>query len=157
VRAARVRRGCHPQRHGSKRSLLPSHPDDLNPSTHLAMKFWQGPSPAEATAAFLLLATPAMSMLKCEDMVADDHKFNLKPLGGPHSVTVSRAAAGNYHNTTYTVDLCASLKWNDAAPKEHQCPQDSRGTPSLSISCYSLSVIPQVFTCRMTPNLRVSL
>lgn len=87
------------------------------------MKFSQIHSPA---AAALLLATPALSMLDCNKIVASGRKYDLSALGGPHSVTVSRPIGPNFHNTTFTTDICRSLKWKDGVSKEERCPLNTR-------------------------------
>jgi hypothetical protein len=87
------------------------------------------PLGADPTAALLLvlLASPAAAMLDCHKIIAKGRKFDLSKLGGPHSVTVSRAVGPNYHNTTYTTDICAGLKRKDKVGKEEQCPHGTRG------------------------------
>lgn len=82
----------------------------------------------EASAALLLslLATPAASMLHCDNIVASGTKFDLSPLSGPHSVTVSRFDSGNYHNTTYTTDICRALKRKGDVDLEKQCFNGAR-------------------------------
>ncbi|KAH6656887.1 autophagy-related protein 27 [Truncatella angustata] len=87
------------------------------------MKFSQIRSPA---AAALLLAAPAASWLDCKKIVASERKFDLSPLGGPHSVTISQPVGPNFHNTTFTTDICRGLKRKDDVSKTEQCPHSTR-------------------------------
>lgn len=79
-----------------------------------------------AAAAALLLATPAVSMLQCNRIIASERKFDLSPLGGPHSVTISRQVGPNFHNTTFTTDICRGLKRKTDVSKDEQCPHSTR-------------------------------
>ncbi|KAK8025427.1 Autophagy-related protein 27 [Apiospora arundinis] len=83
---------------------------------------------ADATLLLLLLAPAANAMLQCESIVADGKKFNLKPLGGAHSVVVSQldSLGTNYVNTTYTTDICQALKRKGDVDRKLQCPQGTR-------------------------------
>ncbi|KAH7320873.1 autophagy-related protein 27 [Stachybotrys elegans] len=68
------------------------------------------------------------SVLKCNDIIAGDHKFDLSKLGGPHSVVTSRLdqVTGNHFNTTYTLDICDTLKKSGKAKKTEECPNGTR-------------------------------
>lgn len=88
--------------------------------------------PTAALVLLVLLASPAAA-LHCNKIVAQGRKFDLSKLGGPHSVTVSRAVGPNYHNTTYTTDICAGLKRKDKVGKEEQCIIGTRGMYSLRL------------------------
>lgn len=87
------------------------------------------PGAADATLLLLLLAPAANAMLQCESIVADGKKFNLKPLGGAHSAVVSQldSLGTNFINTTYTTDICQSLKRKGDVDRKLQCPQGTRG------------------------------
>lgn len=65
-------------------------------------------------------------MLNCESVVADKQIFNLKALGGPHSIMTSRILDGKVHNMTYTVDICRSLGKKKGAKKGEECPNGTR-------------------------------
>lgn len=77
----------------------------------------------------LLAPLPGSAMLDCKKIVVDDHKFNLDKLGGPHSVVTTQwnAIAETHINTTYTLDICNTLKKSGDAPKSEQCPMGTRG------------------------------
>ncbi|KAI2642330.1 autophagy-related protein 27 [Xylaria nigripes] len=78
-----------------------------------------------ADAAFLLTLLapfPTAAMFRCDHVVADGQQYNLKALGGPHSVVTSRVDGSRIHNTTYTIDICAPLKKKDG----DQCPNYTR-------------------------------
>lgn len=77
----------------------------------------------------LLAPLPGSAMLDCNKIVVDDHKFNLEKLGGPHSVVTTQwnAIAETHINTTYTLDICNTLKKSGDAPKSEQCPMGTRG------------------------------
>lgn len=79
-----------------------------------------------AAAALLVLATPAVSMLDCTKIVASERKFDLSPLSGPHSVTISQQLGRNFHNTTFTTDICRGLKRKTDVDKSEQCPHGTR-------------------------------
>ena len=86
---------------------------------------------AQASAFFvslLLAPLPASAMLHCENVLIEGHSFNLKELGGPHSVVTSRweDSSQTHYNTTYTVDICEGLS-KGGGKKEEQCPTGTRG------------------------------
>ncbi|KAI8958869.1 autophagy-related protein 27 [Daldinia sp. FL1419] len=74
----------------------------------------------------LLAPLPTSAMLNCESIVADNQKFNLKALGGPHSIMTSRILDGKVHNMTYTVDICRVLGKKKGAKKGEECPNGTR-------------------------------
>ncbi|KAI1652044.1 autophagy-related protein 27 [Daldinia loculata] len=74
----------------------------------------------------LLAPLPTVAMLNCESVVADKQIFNLKALGGPHSIMTSRILDGKVHNMTYTVDICRSLGKKKGAKKGEECPNGTR-------------------------------
>ncbi|CAI4211863.1 unnamed protein product [Parascedosporium putredinis] len=81
---------------------------------------------ADALLLSVLLATPATSMLYCDNILVDGYGFNLEKLGGPHSVVTTLREPPSYSNTTYTVDICKPLKKSGDAPKNEQCPNGTR-------------------------------
>ncbi|TDZ15106.1 Autophagy-related protein 27 [Colletotrichum orbiculare MAFF 240422] len=85
------------------------------------------PRPEAAFLLALLFSTPAAAaVIDCEHIRVDDVSFNLKPLGGPHSVVTSRWHPPTFTNTTYTVDICKPLKRKGDVKKEEQCPNGTR-------------------------------
>ncbi|CAH0002013.1 unnamed protein product, partial [Clonostachys byssicola] len=78
----------------------------------------------------LLAVSPASStnILHCDNLVVDKHKFDLSALTGPHSVVTSRynSIADNYHNTTYTLDICRPLKKTGSGKKGEECPNGTQ-------------------------------
>ncbi|KAL2205143.1 hypothetical protein CC79DRAFT_980805 [Sarocladium strictum] len=85
--------------------------------------------------ASLLLASSCAqaASLDCEKIRTDGHTFNLKPLGGPHSVVTSRwePSSETHYNTTYTIDICQPLKKSGKAKKTEECPN---GTHACAIT-----------------------
>ncbi|KAI1120640.1 autophagy-related protein 27 [Nemania abortiva] len=91
------------------------------------MKFSTIPFADAALVFSLLLAPlPTAAMFDCNRVVSDGQQFDLKGLGGPHSVVTSEINSGIMHNTTYTVDICANLKKKGNAKVSEQCPTGSR-------------------------------
>ncbi|KAK0386373.1 hypothetical protein NLU13_6210 [Sarocladium strictum] len=83
----------------------------------------------ELLISLLLVAAPSQQAgLDCEKIRVDGHTFNLKPLGGPHSVVTSRwePSSETHFNTTYTVDICQPLKKSGKAKKTEECPNGTR-------------------------------
>lgn len=87
----------------------------------------------ELFTSLLLAAAPAQALLDCEKLRVDGHTFNLKPLGGPHSVVTSRwePIPETHLNTTYTVDICQPLKKSGKGKKNEECPN---GTQACAIT-----------------------
>ena len=79
---------------------------------------------------FLLAPLPSAAMFRCDNVVSDGQAFNLKALGGPHSVVTSQDNGNHLINTTYTIDICAPLKKKGSVPKGEACPNGSRGKSS---------------------------
>ncbi|KAL5625296.1 hypothetical protein BROUX41_005356 [Berkeleyomyces rouxiae] len=84
-----------------------------------------------AAATALLLApvtTVAAASLQCDNVLVDNHKYDLSALRGPHSVVTSISEKNAVYNTTYTLDLCAPLKRVDdsSIPANEQCPEGTR-------------------------------
>lgn len=97
------------------------------------MKFTSIPTAAGGDAGLLLsllLLVPqqAAAMFRCNHIVADNQRYNLEALDGAHGVVISKDEGASYLNTTYTVDICRSLKKKGDVPKNQQCPNGSRGT-----------------------------
>ncbi|RYC60970.1 hypothetical protein CHU98_g5222 [Xylaria longipes] len=91
------------------------------------MKFSTIPYADAALVISLLLAPlPTAAMFSCEKVVSDGQQFNLKALGGPHSVVTSEVTGDRIHNTTYTVDICAPLRKKSGTKKTDQCPNGTR-------------------------------
>jgi autophagy-related protein 27 len=78
------------------------------------------------------------SLITCDTILAGNHKYNLDPLKGPHSVTISHFENGNYHNWTYTADICSPLK---KKPKEGE--EGAKGCPKGTRVCAIERVISQ--------------
>jgi autophagy-related protein 27 len=90
-------------------------------------------SHAEATAAIfvafaLLPATTAM--FDCRNFVVNRQKFDLSPLGKPHSVVTTMDTPPTVTNTSYTVDICHALKRKGDVPMKDQCPGGTNGVHS---------------------------
>ncbi|KAK4224935.1 autophagy-related protein 27 [Podospora fimiseda] len=87
-------------------------------------------TPSSATALLLstlLLSTASASTpFSCDSVKVDDQTFNFKSLAGPHTVVTHEYVPPTYHNTTYTLDLCAPLKRKSDVKKEEACPTGTR-------------------------------
>ncbi|KAK6203727.1 type II membrane protein [Pestalotiopsis sp. IQ-011] len=82
---------------------------------------------SQIQSAAILLASPAAGLLlSCDNIVASSRKYDFSKLGGPHSVTVSHQVGPNFHNTTFTTDICYNLKRKNDVAKEEQCPHSTR-------------------------------
>lgn len=80
-----------------------------------------------AGAALLFAPLASAAGLQCDSIVVENHKYDLSPLRGPHSVVTTIAEAHAVYNTTYTLDLCAPLKRaGDNIPATEQCPAGTR-------------------------------
>ncbi|KAG9244367.1 autophagy protein-like protein Atg27 [Calycina marina] len=85
--------------------------------------------PLEATiiSTLLLPFLATAQGLDCEHLRADKIGFNLKKLGGAHSVVHNVDHGGiSTTNTTYTLDICRPLGKVKSIPAEKQCPNGSR-------------------------------
>jgi hypothetical protein len=83
-----------------------------------------------ATFASLLLLAPGASAadtFSCDKLEVGQHKYNFHALAGPHTVVTHEYARPTFHNTTYTLDLCAPLQRKGEVPKEEACPEGTRG------------------------------
>ncbi|PGH28237.1 hypothetical protein AJ80_00128 [Polytolypa hystricis UAMH7299] len=71
---------------------------------------------------FLLAPTLSASItLDCSHIRVDGTSWNLKALGGPHSVSHIVENALDTTNTTYTLDLCKPLKETECKTGTHVC------------------------------------
>ncbi|KAF3811885.1 Autophagy-related protein 27 [Colletotrichum gloeosporioides] len=85
------------------------------------------PRPQAALLLACLFSSPALAAtIDCEHIRVDDVSFNLKALGGPHSVVTSRWHPPTFTNTSYTVDICKPLKRKGDVKKDEQCPNGTR-------------------------------
>ncbi|KAL2258339.1 hypothetical protein VTK26DRAFT_8384 [Humicola hyalothermophila] len=84
-----------------------------------------GTATAAATAT---TAAAAAAPFDCEKVVEADggHTYNLRGLAGPHTVVTHEYARPTFHNTTYTLDLCAPLRQKGEVPPEEACPDGTR-------------------------------
>lgn len=80
------------------------------------------PSISILTSWLLLPAAISAVTLDCENIVADNQKFNLKALGGPKDVHWVKPEPPGYLNTTWTIDICQQLKKPKEGDKAHSCP-----------------------------------
>ncbi|KAF2767885.1 hypothetical protein EJ03DRAFT_246823, partial [Teratosphaeria nubilosa] len=57
----------------------------------------------------------------CSHVRADGQSFDLSALGGPKAVHWQQWEPPSISNTTFTIDLCKTLKKNSSIPNEEQC------------------------------------
>ncbi|KAJ4306669.1 type II membrane protein [Collariella sp. IMI 366227] len=76
-------------------------------------------TPTTPTAAAALDSTA----LTCDNLLVDNQKYDLRALAGPHTVVTSEHTPPTYHNTTYTLDLCAPLVRKGEVPRGERCDQ----------------------------------
>ncbi|KAF9639176.1 Mannose-6-phosphate receptor binding protein [Lasiodiplodia theobromae] len=87
---------------------------------------------ATMTAAAALLLTAAFPslvagvMFDCKDVVVDGTRYDFHELGGPRSVYFTEKQPPAVLNTTFTVDICKSLKPIKGVDKKDQCPTGTR-------------------------------
>ncbi|KAI5367511.1 Putative mannose-6-phosphate receptor binding domain superfamily, MRH domain-containing protein [Septoria linicola] len=74
----------------------------------------------------LLPAAISAVTFDCENIVADEQKFNFKALGGPKDVHKLVPDQFTVVNTTFTIDLCDTLKKPKGEESKHSCPNGSR-------------------------------
>lgn len=65
--------------------------------------------------------------LDCDDVVVDGRRYNLRSLGGPHSVHWIQETPPSLSNFTFTLDICKPLKRTKHVPKKDECPSGTRG------------------------------
>lgn len=78
-----------------------------------------------STLLFPIIAA-AVGNIDCTRIVVDKTNFNLKELGGPHSVVHGVDEGPSFSNTTYTIDLCRPLGKAKNVNSEDQCPSNTR-------------------------------
>lgn len=86
------------------------------------MKLSSSPISIPSPLLLLLLAPSASATFDCKNIVADNVKFNLGELKGAHTVLTTEFTPPSFHNTTFTVDICAPLKRVKDVKKEEKCP-----------------------------------
>ncbi|TKA71873.1 hypothetical protein B0A49_04521 [Cryomyces minteri] len=85
------------------------------------------PHDSLAIPAFLTLPSLISAIsLDCSKILVDGQSFNLKALGGPHSVHWIRETPPSLSNTTFTIDICQPLKRTKDVPKSNECPGGTR-------------------------------
>jgi len=78
-----------------------------------------------------LLSTPTTALtFDCSQVVIGDFKFDLSPLGGPHSVIKLDKTPVSILNTTFTLDICKPLA--KTGDKFKDPPTGSRGKSSVA-------------------------
>ena len=85
--------------------------------------------PFLATSLLIPSLSTALS-LDCSHIRAHGKKFNFEKIGGPHSVSVIEHSPPSIHNTTWTVNLCGTLKKDKNIKPADQCPGGSYGRHS---------------------------
>jgi len=85
------------------------------------------------SAAFILPSLALAIGQNCEFIVADGAKFNLKPLGGVHSVSSISPLPPGKLNSTFSLNICAPLK----KPKNPVLKGDTcdGGTYGMNYAC----------------------
>ncbi|KAK3990536.1 autophagy-related protein 27 [Cladorrhinum sp. PSN332] len=87
-------------------------------------------TPSSATTLLLstlfLSTASAATQFSCDSVKVDERTFNFKSLAGPHTVVTHEYVPPTYHNTTYTLDLCAPLKRKGDVKAEEACPAGTR-------------------------------
>jgi hypothetical protein len=77
--------------------------------------------------ALLLLSTTISAVsLDCRKILVDGQKFNFEKLGGPKTVHNIESKPPSIVNTTFTVDLCDTLKKEKDTKKEQNCLTGTR-------------------------------
>lgn len=85
------------------------------------------PSTAASPLLLLLLAVCSHAIsLDCSNVRDGGVSFNLKSLGGPHSVYRIEDHTDTYKNTTFTIDICRPLVREKGIPKKESCPNGAR-------------------------------
>ena len=84
---------------------------------------------ADAAMLMPLILAPlaAAEKLECGNIEADGVKFDFSKLKGPHSVITSEDTPPTVKNTTYTLDLCGSLKRKGKVDEVDRCPDGTWG------------------------------
>ncbi|ODV90830.1 hypothetical protein CANCADRAFT_111500 [Tortispora caseinolytica NRRL Y-17796] len=93
----------------------------------------------------LYLATLTTASFHC-DVVVDGIKFDLTPLKGPHSISVSEVLPPSVRNLTWTIDPCGPLQKSSDVPASDQCPSGTQvcGIETITIgdSKFVSQIIP---------------
>lgn len=98
---------------------------------------WWSSLEAATLASLLLLLTPTTHAAEtakpppafsCDKLEVGPHTYDFRGLAGPHTVVTHEYARPTYHNTTYTLDLCAPLMRKGEVPSDEVCPEGTRGT-----------------------------
>ena len=76
-------------------------------------------------ATLLLLPASITAVFDCKNIRADDHSFNFAALSGPKQINWQRKTFPSITNTTFTIDICDTLKKEKDKLKE-QCPTGTR-------------------------------
>lgn len=79
---------------------------------------------------YLLFLLPSLAFginLDCKHVRVETTDFDLSELGGPRSVLHSVDQGLSFKNTTFTIDICKGLQRKKDVPREHQCPDGTRG------------------------------
>ncbi|PPJ58685.1 hypothetical protein CBER1_03995 [Cercospora berteroae] len=84
------------------------------------------PSISRLSAWLLLPAAISAVTFDCENVVVDSQKFNLKALGGPKEVHKLYRDSFSVVNTTFTIDVCDTLKKPKGDEAKTSCPNGSR-------------------------------
>ena len=110
--------------------LLREFPIDLHTPFTMRLRRY---SPVLLPSVLLLIpAFTAAQGINCEHVLVDGVSFNFEALDGPHSVMTSKAeTAMTFYNTTYTINLCHSLKRTKGVPPKEDCPSNSKGKLAL--------------------------
>jgi len=74
-----------------------------------------------ALTSLLLLPAAILASYDCSHVRVDDQSFNLKQLGGPKDVHYAHRTSPTISNTTFTIDICAPLKYPADTPKSEKC------------------------------------
>lgn len=81
-----------------------------------------------SSAAVLLLLPISVSSITfdCDHVRVDEQSFDLHRLGGPKTVHWTRRTPPTIANTTFTIDVCNTLKRSSGVPKTEECPGGTR-------------------------------
>jgi len=85
------------------------------------------PSLWHSTSTLLLLPAAISAVtLDCSQIRVDKQSFDLSELGGPKTVHQQQYRHPGISNTTFTIDICQSLKRTKGVPKADECPGGTR-------------------------------
>ncbi|KAK5128779.1 hypothetical protein LTR85_000112 [Meristemomyces frigidus] len=77
-------------------------------------------------ALLLLPASISAVTLDCKHIRVDKQSFDLSALGGPKTVHQLQYLQPSISNTTFTIDICQSLKRTKGVPKSDECASGTR-------------------------------